>query len=304
MSVVDRASIPGGPYKPDLMKNLLLASLFGLGLGVMLAFFFEYLDDTLKNPDDIEKLLGLAVLGVIPRLKGMTPSEALKDPRSAFAEAYRSVRTALQFSTGSGVPRSLLVTSATPAEGKSTTALTLALNFAQLGKRVLLIDADLRNPSLHRTLGIENSNGLSNFLSGAIKPQDAIQSVPDTTLQVMTSGPLPPNPAELLSGPKMLALLTIAMAKYDQIIIDGPPTMGIADAPILSHIAKGTLLIVDAGRTRREVARGSVKRLRSAHAHILGALLTKCDARMGGYGYSGYDYYYAYGEGTPKLTRQ
>ncbi len=305
MSVVDRAAVPGGPYKPDLKKNLLLASLFGLGLGVMLAFSFEYLDDTLKNPDDIEKLLGLAVLGVIPRLKGMTPSEALKDPRSAFAEAYRSVRTALQFSTGSGVPRSLLVTSATPAEGKSTTALTLALNFAQLGKRVLLIDADLRNPSLHRTLGIENSNGLSNFLSGAIKPQDAIQSVPDTTLQVMTSGPLPPNPAELLAGPKMLSLLTVAIAKYDQVIIDGPPTIGIADAPIIAHIAIGTLLVVDAGNTRRDVARGAVKRLTSSRARLIGALMTKYDPKADGYsyGYGGYSYY-AYGGEQPKLTQQ
>jgi capsular exopolysaccharide synthesis family protein len=210
----------------------------------------------------------------------------------------------LQFSTASGVPRTLLVTSSVPNEGKSTTALTLAHNFAQLGKRVLLIDADLRNPSLHRTLGLDNGSGLSNCLAGAAKPQDVIRPQDEANLDVMTSGPLPPNPAELLSGPKMLSLLTIAMAKYDQIIIDGPPTMGIADAPILSHIAKGTLLIVDAGRTRRDIARGSVKRLRSAHAHILGALLTKCDARMGGYGYSGYDYYYAYGEGTPKLTRQ
>ncbi len=305
MSIVDRASVPGGPYKPDLFKNLMLATLFGLGLGVLLAFFFEYLDDTIKTPEDIEKLLGLAVLGVIPRLKGITPAEAIQDQRSAFAEAYRSVRTALQFSTGSGVPRSLLITSATPAEGKSTTALTLARNFAQLGKRVLLIDADLRNPSLHRTLGIDNSNGLSNFLSGAIKPQDAIQSVPDSTLQVMTSGPLPPNPAELLAGPKMLSLLTVAIAKYDQVIIDGPPTIGIADAPIIAHIAIGTLLVIDAGATRRDVARGAVKRLLSARARLIGALMTKYDASIAGYGYGygGYSYY-AYGGDQPKLEKQ
>ena len=304
MSVVDRAAVPGSPFKPDLRFNLLVATFFGLALGVLLALIFEYLDDTLKTSEDVEKLLGLPVLGIIPKLSDLTPRQALENPRSAFAEAYRSVRTALQFSTASGVPRTLLVTSSVPNEGKSTTALTLAHNFAQLGKRVLLIDADLRNPSLHRTLGLDNDSGLSNCLAGAAKPQDVIKPQSEANLDVMTSGPLPPNPAELLSGPKMLALLTVAMSKYDQIIIDGPPTMGIADAPILSHIAKGTLLIVDAGRTRREVARGSVKRLRSAHAHILGALLTKCDGRMGGYGYSGYDYYYAYGEGTPKLTQQ
>jgi capsular exopolysaccharide synthesis family protein len=306
MSVVDRADIPGGPYKPSLSLNLMLATFFGLALGVILALFFEYLDDTLKTTDDVEKQLGLPVLGIIPKLTDTTPRQALENQRSAFTEAYRSVRTALQFSTASGVPRTLLVTSSVPGEGKSTTAFTLAHNFAQLGKRVLLIDADLRNPSLHRTLGLDNEAGLSNCLAGAAKPQDVIRTQSEANLDVMTSGPLPPNPAELLSGPKMLALLTVAMSKYDQIIVDGPPTMGIADAPILSHIAKGTLLIVDAGRTRRDVARGSVKRLRAAHAHLLGALLTKCDGRMGGYGYgySNYDYYYAYGEGTPKLTRQ
>ena len=305
MSVVDRADVPDGPYKPDLRFNLMLASFFGLALGIVLALLLEYLDDTLKTSEDIEKQLGLAVLGIIPKLSDMTPRKALENPRSAFAEAYRSVRTALQFSTSSGVPRTLLVTSSVPNEGKSTTALTLAQNFAQLGKRVLLIDADLRNPSLHRTLGLDNGSGLSNCLAGAAKPQDVIRPQDEQNLDVMTSGPLPPNPAELLSGAKMLSLLTVAMSKYDQIIIDGPPTMGIADAPILSHIAKGTLLIVDAGRTRRDVARDAVKRLRSAHAHLLGALLTKCDARTGGYGYSGYDYYYAYGEGsTPKLTKQ
>ena len=306
MSVVDRADVPGGPYKPNLALNLMLAMFFGLALGVVLALFFEYLDDTLKTTDDVEKQLGLPVLGIIPKLTDTTPRQALANPRSAFTEAYRSVRTALQFSTASGVPRTLLVTSSVPGEGKSTTAFTLAHNFAQLGKRVLLIDADLRNPSLHRTLGMDNEAGLSNCLAGAAKPQDVIRTQSEANLDVMTSGPLPPNPAELLSGPKMLALLTVAMSKYDQIIVDGPPTMGIADAPLLSHIAKGTLLIVDAGRTRRDVARGSVKRLRAAHAHLLGALLTKCEGRMGGYGYgyTNYDYYYAYGEGTPKLTRQ
>ena len=305
MSIVDRADVPGAPFKPNLFKNLILGTLFGLGLGVLLALFFEYLDDTIKTPDDIEKLLGLAVLGVIPRLRGITPAEASKDPRSAFSEAYRSVRTALQFSTGSGVPRSLLITSATPAEGKSTTAMTLALNFAQLGKRVLLIDADLRNPSLHRGFGLDNSNGLSNFLSGAIKPQEAIQSVPDTSLQVMTSGPLPPDPAELLAGPKLLSLLTVAIAKYDQVIIDAPPTIGLADALIASHIAIGTLLVIDSGSTRRDVARGAVKRLLSSRARIIGAVMTKYDPKMAGYGYGYGSYsYYAYGGEQSKLTQQ
>jgi capsular exopolysaccharide synthesis family protein len=306
ISMVDRAEVPGAPYKPDLGRNLLLATLLGLALGTMLAFFFDYLDDTLKTPDEIEKQLGLAVLGIIPKLKNITPSSALEDVRSPFSEAYRSVRTALQFSTESGVPRSLLITSSIPSEGKSTTALTLAQHFAQLGKRVLLIDADLRNPTLHKTLGIDNNLGLSNCLAGAAKPQDVIHTPAEANLHVIPSGPLPPNPAELLAGPKLLALLTVAMAKYDQVIIDGPPTMGLADAPIIAHVAMGTLLVIDAGQTRKQVARAAVKRLLGARAHLVGALLTKVDTRAAGYGGYGYsDYaYYTYGGRTPKLTKQ
>ncbi len=305
MSIVDRAAIPDTPYKPNLRNNLILAIFFGLALGVALAVLFEFIDDTLKTPEDVEKLLRLAVLGVIPRLKDTTPNEAIKDPRSAFAEAYRSVRTALQFSTDAGVPRTLLITSATPAEGKSTSALALARNFAQLGKRVLLIDADLRNPSLHRTLDLENTSGLSNVLSGAANPQEVIHNLPESNLNVMTTGPLPPNPAELLAGGKMLSLLTVAMAKYDQVIIDGPPTMGIADAVILAHIVAGTLLIVDSASTRRDVARGAVKRLTAARARMVGALLTKYDARISGYyyGYGDHDYH-AYGGDQAKLQKQ
>lgn len=306
ISMVDRAEVPGGPYKPNLSLNLLLATLLGLVLGMLLAFFFEYLDDTLKTPDEIEKHLGLAVLGIIPLLKNITPEKALEDPRSAFAESYRSVRTALQFSTESGVPRSLLITSSMPGEGKSTTAFTLAQNFAQLGKRVLLIDADLRNPTLHKTIGISNTLGLSNCLAGAAKPQDVIHALAEAQLDVILSGPLPPNPAELLAGPKMLSLLTVAMAKYDQVIIDGPPIMGLADAPIIAHVATGTLLVIDAGRIRKQVAKSAVKRLLSTRARLVGGLLAKVNTRAtgyGGYGYSDYAYY-NYGGGTPKLTRQ
>lgn len=307
ISVVDRAQ-PGFKYKPSLARNLALGLLAGLMLGVLLALGFEYLDDTLKSPEDVEKQLGLSVLGVIPLLKApMTPSKAMEDPRSAFAESYRSVRTALQFATDAGVPRVLLVTSATPAEGKSTTALTLAKNFAQLGKRVLIIDSDLRNPSLHRAMGLENNAGLSNYLAGASKATEVIQPTDTPHLMFMPTGPLPPNPAELLMGPKMLSLLTIAAEKFDQVIIDGPPVMGLADAPILANMATGTLLVVEAGETRIAVARNALKRLMVARAHVVGALLTKFSSKHAGnsHGYGAYNYYsYGAQEDTKKLTRR
>lgn len=306
LSVVDRAEVPTGKHKPRLALNLAVGLLLGAFAGVLLAFLAEHLDDTVKAPEDLEKLLGLAVLGIIPKLKTGTPTQALADPRSAFAEAYRSLRTALQFSTGEGVPKSLLVTSATPAEGKSTTALVLAQNFAQLGRRVLLIDADLRNPSLHKLLRLDNSAGLSNCLAGAAKVPEMIQATGSEFLAVLPSGPLPPNPAELLAGPRFVSLLTVACHKYDQVIIDGPPVMGLADAPIIANQAGGTLLIVESGSARLGVVRGSLKRLAAARARLLGGLLTKFDVRSAGYGY-GYGYgdhsYYSYGD-VPKLGRR
>lgn len=310
ITIVDAATV-GGKYKPNLTSNLRWGLVFGLMLGVLLAFAFEHLDDTLKAPEDLERQLGIAVLGVIPMLKKTTPQAAWADQHSAFVEAYRSVRTALQFSTAAGAPKSILVTSATPNEGKTTTALTLARNFAQMGMRVLLIDADLRNPSLHKSLHVENKKGLSNLLSGAARPDDVIRSTEDRGLMLMTSGPLPPNPAELLAGSKLLSLLTVAGVKFDRIIIDGPPVLGLADVPILANVARGTLLVIETGETRVSVAQNAVKRLQAAHAFIIGGVLTKFESHHSGfgygygYGYGGTDYYSYRGRShAPKLGHQ
>jgi succinoglycan biosynthesis transport protein ExoP len=304
ISIVDRAE-PGFKYKPNLTVNMALALVVGLLLGVLLALAFEYLDDTFKRPEDIEKLLGIAVLGAVPMLKApQTPNAALSDARSAFAESYRSLRTALQFSTDRGSPRSLLVTSAMPSEGKSTTALVLGQFYAQLGKRVLIVDCDLRNPSLHRSLGVENGEGLSNYLAGSLKPTDLIRPTEFDGLMYLPSGPLPPNPAELLMGSKMLSLITVASEKFDILILDGPPVMGLADAPILANLAQGTLLVVQAGSTRVAVAKNALKRLNAARGHVVGGLLTRFQAQQaGGYGYGGYDYY-SYGGATKQLARK
>lgn len=305
ISIVDRAR-EGFRFKPNLLKNLALGLLAGLLLGVLLAFVLEFLDDTLKTPDDLEQKLKLAVLGIIPKLgPKQNLSEVSVDPRSAFSEAYRSVRTALQFSTDHGVPRSLLVTSPSPSEGKSTSALALARNFAQLGKRVLLIEADLRNPSLHRTLGIRGETGLSNLLSGASNLGEVTLDTGDERLKVILAGPLPPNPAELLSGSKFVSMLTVACERYDQVIIDGPPVLGLADSPLLSNVVEGTLLVITSGNTRVATAQAALKRLLVARARVVGALLTKYDAKTAGYGYGdqySYDGYYAYG-GKPRLTK-
>ena len=309
ISIVDRAVPPNKRYSPSLMLNLAVAILLGLVGGILLALLIEHLDDTIKSPDDVERLFGLSLLGIVPRSK-MTLLESMEDPRSVMSEAYRSVRTALQFSTDKGVPRTLLVTSASPSEGKSTTVAALGFHFARLGKRVLLVDADLRNPVLHKLFGLDNSAGLSNYLAGAARPFEALRATKNPRLTCLCSGPLPPSPVELLAGSKMLGLLSLAGEKFDQVIIDGPPVMGLADAVVLGSICQGTVMVVEAA-TRRGYLAGMLRRLMLARARILGVVLTKYDTRVGGYGY-GYGYGYgannqlSYGNAptSPQLARK
>jgi capsular exopolysaccharide synthesis family protein len=298
IAVIDHARRPGGPFKPNLRTNLFLALILGLAAAAVAIAIFEILDDTFKSPEEVEEHLGLAVLGIIPFVDGEIIAEIMEQPTSHVAEAYRSFRTALQFSTDQGVPKSILVTSARPGEGKSTTALALAANFAQLGMKVLLIDADLRNPSQHRNLKLENNAGLANYLAGATPTNGGLfQETSIKGLYFMSTGPLPPNPAELLAGPKMMSLLSGAGEKYDAVVIDAPPIMGLADAPLLASMASGTLLVMATADTRRGVVRSALKRLHFARARMVGAVMNKFDYRAASYGY-GYGYGHGYGYGA------
>jgi len=304
ISVVDRARAPAGPSSPKPLINVALALLLGLGLGAGITVLLELLDESIRTPDDVVAKLGLTLVGAIPELeKGVMPVNALADPRSPFTEAYSSARTSLQFSTTEGMPHSLLVTSSRPSEGKSTTALALARSFAHLGLRVLLVDSDLRNPSLHRLLSLNNSIGLSNFLTGE-ELDDVMQTVGEPALNVVTCGPLPPNPAELLAGARFRELLEEARSRFDLLVIDGPPVIGLADAPILASRAAATVLVVEAGGARRSVVRIATKRLLQARARLLGALLTKFDAKSSSYGYGyGYSYAYSYEYGQKRIDK-
>lgn len=301
ISIVDRAQMPRSPYKPNLMNNLSVALAVGLLLGLGAAVGLESLDETLKVPEDIEGKLGLPLMGAIPLLeKGMSVEEAMADPRSALSEAYYSVRTALQFSTNDGVPRSLLVTSARPSEGKSTTATCLARNFAKLGMNILLVDGDLRNPSLHRILRASSGVGIANYLNGSATMAELVQATDQPNLSFIPCGPLPPNPAELLAGATIRSLIAEAEATFDLLIIDGPPVMGLADAPLLASAVAGTVLVIEAGQTRRGLAKAALRRLALGNARILGGILSKFNVRSAGYGYgygygSAYAYSYDYG---------
>lgn len=299
ISVIDAARVPAAPSKPRLIVNLMLAALLGLGLGAVAAFVLEALDETLASPDDIESKLGLSTLGVIPLLdKGDTVMTALADTRSNFSESYYSLRTALQFSTPDGMPRSLLVTSSRPAEGKSTTAYAIALNTARLGRRVLLIDGDLRNPSMHRVVGVANDKGMSNLLSGGTSLEAVAKPTGVANLDFIPCGPLPPNPAELWGGDRIKQVLAEASAIYDHVIIDGPPVLGFADAPLLASSVAGTLFTLESRGTRRAQARGALRRLAWGSARILGAVMTKFNTKAVQYGGYDYNYDYDYGPGS------
>jgi polysaccharide biosynthesis transport protein len=299
ISVVDKASLPTSPRSPKLLLNLALGLISGLLLGLLTALGLDYLDDSFKVPEDIEREVGLPVLGVSPvPISGLSVDEELLDARSAASEAVRSLRTGLQFATSQGLPKTLLITSSKPSEGKTTTSISLARSLAQIGMNVLLIDGDLRNASVHKRMSCSNEFGLSNYLIGSKMPDDVVQGTNTEGLVVMTAGPLPPNPAELIAGPRMMSLLALGAESFDIVVIDGPPIMGLADAPLLSSQAQSTLLVVAANETRRSVVKVALRRLNMARASVIGALLTKFNAKQSGYGY-GYGYgeyeYHSYG---------
>lgn len=306
VSIIDLAERPSLPISPSLRKNIMFALGISLLLTALLIAILEAFDDTFKSAEDIEERLRLPVLGVVPKF--VTDSqhsnpvvEVLSDMTSPISEAYRSLRTALQFSTEHGAPRTLLVTSSKPSEGKSTAAISVAANFGQLGYKVLLIDADMRNPSMHRVLMLDNDKGLSSYLSGAAEVSAVISYTHIDGVVAMPTGPLPPNPAELLSGPRMKELLDGVLEAYDMVIVDGPPVMGLADALIIGSMVEGVLFAVEAMKTRRNMVLDALKRLEFARCRILGIVLNKFDARRVGYGY-GYGYgsygHYGYGYGT------
>jgi polysaccharide biosynthesis transport protein len=303
ISIVDKATTPLFPRSPNLPLNLILGIVAGLLIGCLTALGLDYLDDSFKAPEDIERELGLSVIGVVPKPQaGATVEEEMADARSGMSEAYRSLRTGLQFSTSEGLPRTLVVTSSKPSEGKTTTTIHLARTLAQIGLNVLLIDGDLRNASVHKRMMQSNELGLSNYLSGARSPEEVVQATDTDRLVVMTSGPLPPNPAELLSGPKFPALLTLAAESFDVVLVDGPPIMGLADAPLLSSMVRATMLVIAANETRRSTVRIALKRLQFARANIIGTLLNKFDVKQTGYGYGyGYGDYNYHSYGTKEL---
>jgi len=296
--VVDRAELPGAPSSP-LTRSLALSLLFGLGAGVVAAYVLERLDDTIVSPAEVERITGLATLGLIPKAIGTNVIETdFVNPRSAMSEAYRSLGASLQFASDDGLPKTLFVTSSGPSEGKSLTSLAIARHFATMGLKVLLVDGDLRNPSLHTKLGCGNTRGLGDYLAGRCNPPETFQATSLPTLAFMSSGAVKANAADLLAGSKLFSLLSTGLQVFDLIVLDGPPVVGLADAPLLSSAASASIMVVGAGQVRTGMIRSALGRLRYARGNVIGTVLTKFDAKRAGYGY-GYGYG-EYGQAPPQ----
>lgn len=324
IKIAANAVTPGSPIGPQRARNILVAFLVSFAVGIGLAFLLDYLDDSVKTSDDIGRHLGLPTLALIPhhfgsekrRLKlasvngngiGSAPISTglitLEDRRSPMAEAYRHLRTSLLFSSAGKPPQSILITSSQPSEGKTTTAINTAVTLAQADADVVIVDCDLRRPRLHSYFDLENSQGLTNYLSGERNTEHLIKTCRELPrLKVITSGPIPPNPAELLSSNEMKNLLQFLRGRYKHIIIDSPPAISFTDAAILSTLVDGVVIVAMAGKSSIHLMRRFKHRLGNIGARIYGVVLNGIKAGSMEYDYYGSGYYEYYAKGDADVS--
>ncbi|TFG57457.1 MAG: polysaccharide biosynthesis tyrosine autokinase [Candidatus Aminicenantes bacterium] len=322
IKVVDRALVPGGPFSPNVRRNLLTALLLGLFGGLGLIFVVEYLDNTVKGPEDVEKLVGLPSLGIIPFLtadgqkkrsdpygsyrsygaESDKPGEKIPEvreielinhlyPKFSISEDYRTVRTSILFSHADSAPKTISFTSTLPQEGKTATISNLAVSFAQLEGKVLLIDADLRKPRLHKVFNLRNINGLSSYLAGKNSFEEVVQMTSIDNVWTIPSGPHPPNPAELLNSKRMKELLAMAKDRFNIVLLDTPPVLAVIDPVIISSLVDSTVFVVRAGKTTRRPLVRAIEEIRKSKADIIGVVFNEVKIGHQGIGTPFYHYY-------------
>jgi len=301
-SIINHAMTPRAPSSPNVQRHLTMGVALAILLSIGLAVLLEFLDKTITRPDQIEQQLGLTFLGAVPSFNSDTKSKtngaggsliALTNPKSSAAEAYRALRTSVLLSSADVQPQVLLVTSPGKSEGKSLSASNLAIVMAQAGNRVLLIDCDLRKPKLHKMFDLERDRGLSTMLVGRkLEREGFLQKTAEPNLELITCGPIPPNPSELLGSKRMHTFLDSLRQDYDRIILDSPPILAATDAAVLTPFVDGTILIVRSGDTTRQMAQRAIKLLMSVNTRITGVVLNEIMIGRDSYYY--YDYYYCH----------
>jgi len=308
--IIDKAEVPQTPVKPKKKLSIILAMIVGLFGGTGLAFFLEYFDNTIKTPDDLKQYLNIPDLGPVPLFaaenKGMPKDRtsdliALHSPKSTASESYRGIRTNILFSTAESVPQVILVCSSGPREGKTITTANIAITMAQAGSKIIILDCDMRRPEIHNLFGVTRERGMSNILVGTDNIGKIIQSTKIPNLDIITSGPIPPNPSEILGSKRMKGLLVALRKKYNHILIDSPPVTAVTDALVLSKSADGVIMVIRMGDMAKQIVKNGISQFNNVGAHIIGAVLNGIDLSSSKYSYYYYQYYrYYYGEDGEK----
>jgi succinoglycan biosynthesis transport protein ExoP len=303
VQVMDHAEVPGGPFSPNTRREWFTAMMAGMLVAFGLAFGIEYLDDTVKTPEDVAKRLGLPLLGLVPAIRGARVPLLSETVPHDFGEAFRSLRTSLVFTAGAGESRVIAVTSSQPLEGKTTTACNLATALALGGSRVLLIDADMRRPGLHQVMGVPNESGLSHLLVGQARVREAVQRTSEPNLFVITAGRTPPNPSELLASERMRSFLAnLTHGPFDWVVLDTPPVLAVTDAVVLAGQVSAVVFVVGSEMTRRVHAERALSTLRAGKPRSIGVVLNRVDFDRNKYYYAryyGYNYKSYYGSAPP-----
>lgn len=294
VAIVDRAIVPGRPSSPSMPLNFFISLVLGILLAAAIVTLKELLDDAIRSPGDVEKKLGLPLLGLIPLSNKEDIEHDLADRRSGISEAHRSLVTNLTYSTASGLPHVLIVTSSREGEGKSTTARSIATDVAMLGKRTLLVDADLRRPTLHRYVKNAGTSGLTDALIGQKSFDEVVHASDEIpSLSYVTALPVPPDPGLLLAGQGLATFIEQARERFDVVVLDCPPLLGLSDVPIIANYADGVLFIIDASSFHRGAIKSALRRLSMVNVRMLGVVLNRFSPKSGSddYGYYGYNYY-------------